>query len=156
MLDRGRADLHCVRHVARIAGVRGEREVLRMRFLSHRARDQQIQPIEQHPLAPTGFENCLNAIHTRGFQFAHLATGLIRGLRRAHQLRFHHLLHRPRHIANELGPVPALSGKHRTAQEQLRPQLAALRDLRAYFEGCIQAVARAARRGHAAIQQRRG
>ena len=152
VLDGTRAGVHGVGDVARIAGVDRQREILRVRFRGHRLEDRYIHAVEQHPLSPSRFQDRLDAIHAALLQFVDLLARLAGGLRHAHQLSLDLVLHRLGHVLRVFGAMAAFDGEHRTANEELRSQLAAGGDLAAQFDGGVQAVAGTARRGHAAIE----
>ena len=107
--------------------------------------------------APAGFQNGLDAVHAALFELAHLLARFVRRLGRcapsARLQRFRIASGTYRVIFRA---VPALGREHGAADEKLRAQLAAAGDLAAQFERRVQTVARAARRGDAAIEQRRG
>ena len=124
-----------------------------MRLLGHRAHQQQVQAVVEHALAPARFEDRLDAVHPFGLELADLFAGLLGRLGRAHQLRLHGVLDGGRQVLDELGAVAALGGEHGSADEKLRAELGAIGDGFAQLERSVQAIAHAARRGDAAIEQ---
>ena len=153
MFHAGAADLHGVGHIARIARVGRQRQVLQVRLFGHRAHQQKVQPVVEHAIAPARFENRLDAVHPFGLEFANLLAGLLGRLGSAQQLRLHSVLNRGRQVLYELGAVSALGGEHGSADEKLRAELGAVGDGFPQLEGSVQAVAYAARRGDSAIEQ---
>jgi hypothetical protein len=152
VLHRGGADLHGVGDIARVAGVDRQRQMLHASLFGNGARQQQVQAIEEHALAPS-LQNGLDAVHSRSLQTAHLPARLLRRFRNAHDLRLDRVLDGTGKAFQELGAVPALGRKHRAADEELRTQFAAGSDPLAELERRIQTIAHAARRGHAAVEQ---
>ena len=153
MLHAGAADLHRVGHVAGVAGVGGQRQVLRVRLFGHGAHQEQVQTVVEHAIAPAGFQDRLDAVNSPGLEFADLFAGFLGRLGRAHQLRLHGVLDGGRKVLDELGAVAALGGEHGSADEKLRAEPGAIGDRFAQLEGSVQAIAHAARRGDAAIEQ---
>ncbi len=125
VLDGIGADVDGIGNVARVAGMDGQRQILRMGFVRHGAGEQEVEAVVEHAVAPSRFEDGFNAIHARALQFVHLLARFLRRLRRADDLRGDGRADSLRHVAGEFGAVAAFRGEHGAANEELRAQFRA-------------------------------
>ncbi len=86
----------------------------------HGAGEQQIETIEEHAVAPSGFENGFDAVDAGALQFVHLLARFLGRLGRADELRGDGGAHRLRDVAREFRAVAAFGGEHGAADEKLR------------------------------------
>ncbi len=151
MLDGIRFGLHCVRHVARVAGMHGQREALCVRFLRDRREEGSVEAVE-HTRGSSGFQNRLDASDAVGFERIHLLTGFLGGLGDSVELLQQCVAGGLRYLLEVFRTVAACRGEERAAGLDFRAQTFAAGHGGANLEDAVQNIPGAADRGHAAVE----